>query len=91
MYVPLKNYSVITKSVSAIITGALRFVLNFKWTYIRSFFLFLFKLTCALTYSLAKCFLGGFKDSCFEKIVIPTDVRDGVYFFQRSVRQKIIS
>ena len=45
MYVTLKNYIVITKYVLAIITGALRFVLqiilgnhaNFKWAYICSF------------------------------------------------------
>ena len=74
MYVPLKNYSVITKFVLAIITGALGFVLNFKWTYIRSFFYFLFfKLTSVLIYTLAKCFLEGFKGSCFENIVISTE------------------
>ena len=39
MYVPLKNYSVITEFMLPIITGALRCVLNFKWTYIRGFFL----------------------------------------------------
>ena len=71
MYVPLKNYVAITKFVLAIITGALRFVLNFKWTYIRSFFVK--KLTCVLIYSLAKCFLEGLKDSCFENIVISTE------------------
>ena len=41
MYVPPKDYSVITKFALAIITGALRFVSenhgNFKWVYIRSF------------------------------------------------------
>ena len=74
MYVPLKNYSVITKFVLPIIAGALRCVLNFKWTYIRRFF-FKKKLTCVLIYSLAKSFLEGLKDSCFENIVIYTERR----------------
>ena len=33
----------------------------------------LFKLACVLIYSLAKCFLVGFKDSCFENILISTE------------------
>ena len=33
----------------------------------------LFKLTCVLIYSLAKGFLEGFKESCFENIVISTE------------------
>ena len=69
MYVPLN--SVITEFMLPIITGALRCVLNFKWTYIRGFFLK--KLTCVLIYSLAKSFLEGLKDSCFENIVISTE------------------
>ena len=75
MYVPLKNYSVIRKFVLAIITGALRFVLencvNFKWAYICSFQ----KRYCLNQRVLirVKCSLEGFKDSCFENIVISTE------------------
>ena len=47
---------------------------NFKWAYTCSFQKkILFKLACVLIYSLAKCFLEGFKDSCFENIVISTE------------------
>ena len=61
MYVPLKNYSVMTKFVLPIITGH-TYAVFFKK-----------KLTSVLIYSLAKSFLEGLKDSCFENIVISTE------------------